>query len=76
MSLQEPATSPCLQPDESIPHFHPLYVLAIHFNIILRATSTTLESVSFRVSNQNIVRMSHLPHATQIPGPFRIKYLL
>jgi hypothetical protein len=52
--------------------FHTLlfYFSKINFNIILSSLPRSSEwSLPFSLSNQNVVRISHLPHACSMPLP-------
>jgi hypothetical protein len=68
---QEPATCPYPEPEESIPHPAPCF-RNINFNIVLPYTPRTSKwSLPFKHSNQNFVRISHLPvrYMTRLSQP-------
>jgi hypothetical protein len=64
---QVPATSPCPEPDQSIPAI-PTSFLKIHFKIILSPTfGSSKWSLSLRIPYQNPVCTSFLPHTYYMP---------
>jgi hypothetical protein len=66
---QEPATGPYSEPTGSTLH-SPAYLSNIHSDPILPSTLRSSEwSLSFRLSNQNLVHLSFLSHACHMPHP-------
>jgi hypothetical protein len=52
-----------------------LYFPRIYFNSTLPSTPSSCDwFLSFRLSNQNFVRISHLPHVCYKPGPCQSHY--
>jgi hypothetical protein len=73
--LQEPATGPYPEPDESSPQL-PLYFSKTHSNIILSSMSMFSEwSLPISFSDQNFVCIFHPSHACYIPYPSHSPWL-
>jgi hypothetical protein len=67
---QEPATNSCPESCESNPNTPSIFSLRYIFIISLPFTLRSPEwFLSFRLSNQNFVRISHVPRARHMPCP-------
>jgi len=67
--LQQPATGPYPEPDTPA-HIFPPYFSDIYSNSILPSTiMSSAWSLSFRSTDQNIIRISHLSHACYLVCP-------
>jgi hypothetical protein len=65
---QKTATRFYPEPDETNPRLK-TYFTRIHFNIIVPSTLRSSKYL-FRLSNQNFIQISHIPHACYMAGPY------